>query len=265
VRVLHVWNTAGVASVIAKFMDRFCGTESDVMARALFDPVGLTTYGRTYQDGPLVFLLRAFFRARKYDLVHVHSLDRLVPWLDRFYGSKPLVLLYHGTEILGRWEEKKPRWKHADALAYSTPNLSQGAPGSAFLMPNPVDTDLFSPHPENRRPGTAISIRYGMDEEAERVAKSMSLELSWIDRGSISHREMPTLLSKFEYFLDLRRPVGFAAPVESVGKAALEALACGCKVVDWSGKIIQGLPDVHRPDVVAKEWYSIYKKLEGAS
>ena len=32
-RVLHIWNTAGVASVIAKYMDRILGTRSLVVYR----------------------------------------------------------------------------------------------------------------------------------------------------------------------------------------------------------------------------------------
>jgi glycosyltransferase involved in cell wall biosynthesis len=242
-------------------MDRLCGTESDVMARAVFDQVGLTTYGKTYKDGPFVFLARSFLAARKYDLVHVHSLDRLVPWLDRFYRKKPLVLLYHGTDILGRWDQKKSRWQHADALAYSTSNLSEGAPSKAFLMPNPVDTDLFLPRPGNRRLGTALSIRYGMDAEAEKVAKSRSLELTWVERGKVPHKDMPSYFSQFEYFLDLRRPTGFQAPVQSVGRAALEALACGCKVIDWSGRVLHELPGENRPESVVKRWYTLYQGL----
>lgn len=42
-RILHVWNTAGVASVIAKFMDRLLGTKSLVVHRRAFDLFSVTT------------------------------------------------------------------------------------------------------------------------------------------------------------------------------------------------------------------------------
>ncbi len=260
-KVLHVWNTAGVASVIAKFCDRSGGTRSEVIAREAADPMCLTTYGKRYKDGPAHFTLRALAAAREYDLVHVHSLDRILPWVKRIYGGKPIVMHYHGTDVLGRWEEKRARWQSADFIAYSTPNLSRGAPSSAVHVPNPVDTDLFHSVENARAPRSALSIRYGMDEAAEKKAKELSLTLKFVDRGSVLHKDMPGLLSRFEYFIDMRRPPGFAAPVESLGKAALEALACGCKAVDWSGRVYEGLPEEHRPEVVAEKWLGVYGGL----
>lgn len=260
-RILHVWNTAGVASVVAKFVDRAYKTESLVITRKASDKFGLTTYGKTYANGPFLFLLRAELMARHYDIVHVHSLDRLVPWLKRLYGGRPVVLHYHGTDILGRWEEKSRRWRRADLIAYSTPNLSDGAPAGAVHFPNPVDTDLFYPRGGDRAPSSALSIRYGMDEEARRMAAERSLDLTLVERGSIPYAEMPGLLAKFEYYMDLRRPPGFTEPVKSLGKAALEALASGCKVVDWSGRVLTGLPEENRPETVAQRWYGAYLKL----
>jgi hypothetical protein len=89
----------------------------------------------------------------------------------------------------------------------------------------------------------------------------MGLDLRWLERGSTLHKDLPFLFSKHEYFIDIRTPVGFLSPVKSVGKAALEALACGCKVVDWSGSVLQGLPDEHRPENVASRWIESYRRL----
>lgn len=263
-RILHVWNTAGVASVIAKFVDRGFDTQSLVIARKSMDPFGLTTHGRTYSDGPLMFMLRSELMARSYDVVHVHSLDRVVPWLKRLYRGKPVVIHYHGTDILGRWEEKEPRWSRADVVAYSTPNLSEGGPSIAEYYPNPVDTEFFAPK-SGRVLGSALSIRYGMDAEAAEMARSMSLNLTMKDRGGVKHADMPGLLSKFEYYIDLRKPEGFVEPVHSLGKAALEALACGCKAIDWSGKVYDSLPLEHRPEEVARRWHETYSKIIGPS
>ncbi|MFI5404676.1 MAG: glycosyltransferase [Candidatus Gagatemarchaeaceae archaeon] len=231
-----------------------------VVTRRDSDRFGLTTYGKTYADGPFVFLLRAELMARNFDIVHVHSLDRVVPWLKRLYGGRPVVMHYHGTDILGRWEEKRGRWRRADFIAYSTPNLSEGAPAEAVHLPNPVDTDLFHTGSQ-KTPRSALTIRYGMDEEARKVAAEKSLDLTLVDRGSVPYADMASLLSKFEYYLDLRRPMGFDEPVKSLGKAALEALACGCKVVDWSGRVLEGLPGENRPEAVAARWHSVYEAL----
>ena len=258
-KVLHIWNTAGVASVIAKFTDRLFGTESLVITRKEADRVGLTTYGRTYADGAAVFFSRALLMARRADVVHVHSLDRFVPWLKTLYG-KPLVLHYHGTDIEGRWAEKKGRWRRADFVAVSTQNLLEGAPPSAVHIPNPVDTDLFRWTGVPRAPNSALSFRYGMDAEAGALASKLGLELTWVERWSVPHGKMPDLLSKFCYYIDLRRPPGHSE-ARSVGKAALEALACGCRVVDWSGRVFEGLPPENDPGIVASRWHDVYESL----
>ncbi|MDE1853732.1 MAG: hypothetical protein KGI38_08300 [Thaumarchaeota archaeon] len=258
-RILHVWNTAGVASVIAKFTDRGFHTASTVITRKAADRVGLTTYGTAYPDGAASFFLRAIRMARNADVVHVHSLDRVVPWVKRLYG-KPVVMHYHGTDVEGRWAEKRARWDRADFVAVSTPNLLEGAPASAHFVPNPVDTDVFRPSGAARDPKSALSFRYGMDSEAAEVAKRLGLTITWMDRWSVQHDEMPEVLSKFAYYIDMRKPPGHVQ-ARSVGKAALEALAVGCKVVDWSGKLMEGLPQQNEPTNVAAKWNEVYLQL----
>ena len=245
--------------MIAKFTDRDFGTRSTVITRKAADRVGLTNYGRAYDDGAAVFFARAIWMAGGADLVHVHSLDRIVPWVKRFH-DKPVVMHYHGTDIERRWEQKEGRWKKADYVAVSTPNLLQGGPGSAVYMPNPVDTDIFRPSGAEREKGSALSFRYGMDAEAEQAAKQLGLSLTWLDRWSVPHGKMPDVLSKYEYYIDMRKPPQHIV-AQSLGKAALEALCCGCKVVDWSGKVVGGLPPEHEPTNVAAKWRGVYDRL----
>ena len=258
-KILHVWNTAGVASVIAKFTDRKFMTESAVIARQAADRVGLTSYGRAFPDGPTKFFARTLLMARMFDVVHVHSLDRVVPWVKRLYG-KPVVLHYHGTDIEGRWEEKSGRWKKADYLAVSTPNLLEGGPKRAVHVPNPVDTDLFAPSSVRPDPASAVSFRYGMDAEAEGAAMKLGLQLTWLDRWSVQYKDMPRTLARFAYYIDMRKPPGHEG-ARSVGKAALEALAVGLKIVSWKGTVMEGLPPENEPVAVAGHWNSVYREL----
>jgi glycosyltransferase involved in cell wall biosynthesis len=260
-RILHVWNTAGVGSVIAKFMDRKYGTDSLVITRKAADPVGITTYGKTLASGPWLFSGRALMMARKFDIIHVHSLEGIVPWMKRIYMEKPVVLHYHGGEIRDRWEEKRKTWKQADFVAYATPDMGEGAPEGIDWAPNPVDTDIFRSDSSVRQEGTAVSIRYNMDDEAEGFAQRNGLKLSWIERKMVPHDEMPRLLQKSEYYLDFRRRLVDGKIVRCLGKAGLEALACGCKVADWTGELHEGLPPVHLPDAVAERWHGIYERI----
>ena len=170
-----------------------------------------------------------------------------------------MVMHYHGTDIEGRWAEKSNRWSRADYIAVSTPNLLEGAPSSAVFFPNPVDTDAFRPL-GGRVLGSALSFRYGMDAEAEQAASKLGLKLTWVDRWTVPHDKMPDLLSKYEYYVDMRKPPG-GVVARSIGRAALEALACGCRVLDWSGKVIEGLPPENEPSRVAAKWNEIYQQL----
>ena len=43
-KVLHIWNTAGVGSIIAKYMDKIYGTKSRVVMRKSFDKFDLSPF-----------------------------------------------------------------------------------------------------------------------------------------------------------------------------------------------------------------------------
>jgi len=253
-RILHIGNTAGVASVIAKFMDRMFDTKSLVVMRKVFDKYGLTTYGEAWDCGAKVFAFKCFLLARKFDIVHVHDFDKIVPWLKRFY-SKPVVLHYHGTRIRRRWKERKRFWSKADVVFVSTQDLLEGAPDHAIYVPNPVDIDLFYPKTNcNRKPKSALAFRYHLDEKkAINYAQKYGLQLTFLERN-IPYKETPKILNQYEYYID-------QTEISSLSKTALEALACGCKVINWKGEVIHGLPLEHHPERVVKKVWEIIRSF----
>jgi len=260
-KVLHIWNTAGVASTIAKYQAKLLGWDTWVMTRKVFDRYGLTTYGEALDCGAKIFSLKALIRARGYDVVHVHSLDKLVPWLKAIYPNKPVILHYHGSEIRGKWKERACYWRRADLVLVSTPDLLEGAPRGVTYLPNPVDLELFKPLPGLREEGTALYIIKHQEGEdlswVRKVASKLKLKLTVRDRISdpIDYVDLPTYLNKFEYYIDRNY-------VRSLSKTALEALACGLKVVRWDEKVVEGLPDAHRPANVIKALAELYGNLK---
>jgi glycosyltransferase involved in cell wall biosynthesis len=255
-RVLHIWNTAGVASVIAKYMDRILCTRSLVVHRRAFDRYGVTTYGELWDCDAKVFALRCLLLARKFDLIHVHSFDKLVPYLKLLYPSKPIVLHYHGTDIRGKWLQKQKYWSKADAILYSTPDLlNHETPKLAVYLPNPVDTDLFHEFPGvPRKSRTALAFQYLLDrDKANKYAQKHGLSVEFIDR-SIPHVEMPETLNRYEYYIDRTQ-------IPSLSKTALEALACGLKVVRWDGEVVEGLPEEHKPENVIRRLIEVYNSI----
>lgn len=257
-RVLHICNTAGVASVLAKYMDKYCGTESMVYTRKALDPYGLTMYGEVLDCGAWRFAWKMLWKARKFSLVHVHDFDKLLPWLRMAYKHKPLVMHYHGSRIRFKWRERRTFWQFADAVLYSTKDLAEGAPSDAMYFPNPVDTELFRPVPEClKQPCSALSMDKDLDRVlAEKYAEKYGLKLT-VQALGVPHCEMPRLLSRFEYYIDTKRIEGG----HGLSKTALEALACGVKVIDWKGEVVERLPPMHHPKASVELLHVLYKGL----
>lgn len=255
-----MWNTAGVASTIAKYQHEILGWDSWVITRKKFDPYGLTVYGEALDCGIIQYLLRVLWKARKYDLLHVHSLDKIVPMLKRLYPSKPVILHYHGSDIRGRWREKKNYWHYADLIIVSTPDLLLDAPQEAIYLPNPVDIELFKPNPSLRKRGTALYIvKHQSNENLEwpkKVAEKYNLKLQIIDRKKtpIPYKKLPNILNRFEYYIDRNY-------IPSLSKTALEALACGLKVINWEERIISKFPLKHNPKIIVREIKTIYENI----
>ncbi len=261
-KILHIWDVAGVSLNIAKTMDRLYGTESMIIMRRIFDPFKFLEWGYLFDDTSKKFIIRALFLARKFDLIHIHDVDHplFLYALRRLYPKKPIVLHYHGTSIRNRWKEKKDRLKNVNAIIVSTPDLLEGAPENVIYLPNPIDTELFKPNTK-KEVGKAFHIKYDADDLAMGFARQLNLQLIMHDRkkNPIPYREMPIILSRYEYYIDVRRSEGVI--LKNLSKTSLEALACGCKVVRYDGMIMNGLPEEHKPENVVNKLWSVYTNL----
>lgn len=260
-RILHIWNTAGVGSIIAKYMDKLLGTESLVIHRLAFDPYGVTTYGELWNCGPKTFVLKALLKARKFDITHIHYFDKIVPYLKSLYSKKPIVLHYHGDDIRRKWSLRYKYWRNADAVLYSTPDLlDDETPTYAIYLPNPVDMELFRPMLNLRSTGSGLYlIKHQEGEDVnwpQRVAERYCLKLHVHDlkTSPIAHSRMPYFLNRFEFYIDQNY-------IPSLSKTALEALACGLKVIRWDEEIVEKLPEEHDPAKVVTKLWNIYQKL----
>lgn len=260
-KVLHIWNTAGIGSLIAKYMDMYYDTESYVIMRKSFDPFNQTIYGDVFDMTASRFIIKALWLALRYDIIHVHALDKIVPILK--FLRRKVVLHYHGTDIRGRWKERRKFWEKADVVLVSTKDLLEGAPDHVIYMPNPVDTDLFRDY-NSKQKGYAFHISYGADDIAMNIAKELGLQLVIHDRDKepIPHYMMPHMLNQYEYYIDIKKDKLTNKIIPEMSLTGLEALACGCKVVAWNNKVHEGLPKEYEPRSVVKRVYEIYKEVK---
>lgn len=100
-RILHVWDAAGVAYVLTKYQ-RIQGYESKVIIADGSDRYGIKRFYRDYglTVKPEEFIETYFAEAESADVIHIHSMIGIVirTWM-KFRRSKKIIIHYHGSEI----------------------------------------------------------------------------------------------------------------------------------------------------------------------
>ena len=162
-RILHIWDQAGVACVLAKHQ-RKLGHKVRIMKRAGYDPFGiLDFYGEPQLevDGK-TFIKKAIGQARDYDIVHVHSLYKIIPEIRSKYAEKKLVLHYHGSEARKETKDsvQLDAEQDSNAVIGSTTDLKPYVGNDMIYIHNPVDIDHFRPVKVSRWPdGNAFTFK----------------------------------------------------------------------------------------------------------
>jgi len=284
IKILHVFDAAGVACILAKYQRRL-GHTTEAIIRDGYDGFGIHAFYGTKIVTPktpklkqlgvfgkplrysirtlnvLIFYLYIFFHSRKFDVVHIHCC-----WMACFFTSKPKVVEFHGDDIRKfpsrKWMiDRAVTWwfinhfKHKIPFLVSTPDLLRDLPEAVYL-PNPVDTEHFK-RSELMVKGTAVFFNNWHESSLKRaflLKLKHTLFVLVVDRNErehFSYSSMPQNLSRFEYFIDREG-------IHSLSKTALEALAMGLKVIRWDNRIVEGLPCGHLPENVARKSLEIY-------
>jgi len=229
-KVLYIWNTAGTHSPVATWLIDH-GHDARIIMRSSFDKYGATKLSK---GAIMINSRRSFYWALIKHIIafrptHIHvnaSITGLV--LARFFAPvTPIILQYHGNEVRFR-AKVHPEASLADKVIVSTPDLKR----FGEWVDRPIESIFY--YRGGRKKGTALMVYASYFPDKRALAKSWSakndVELRIYDRdneGWIPFEELPSILSKYEYYLDLK---GISDP-ETCSKTALEAMACGCKVI----------------------------------
>jgi hypothetical protein len=263
--ILHIWDQAGVGCILAKYQEQI-GHETLVIKRKGFDKFGIFSYykGKEVKS----FLAMQFLRiaeklASNYDIIHIHDLMELVPRIKKKYNGKKVILHYHGSRLRNTSQEERENYeKYADLILVSTPDLKDYVDGE--YLPNPVDTKLFS-HRDVIHNEKVLSFMTESEtpEIIEKLLKKQKINLKYetISRKEkpILYEEMPKFLSNYEYLIDLKYFNG--APIPAYSTLGLQALSLGLKVLNHNYEIVEGLPDIHKPENVVQELEKKYSKI----
>src|SRR5215469_18497916 len=293
-RILHVWDQAGVAFELAKYQ-RLRGYDSTAIMAREFDKYGI---GRFYKEYVIdttreEFVQRSLDEARSADIQHIHSRsDMVFKFRKEFRNSKKIILEYHGSDIRRIKKQDLPHrsklsdlavrgiftyrrmrdmilriqlnaQRVADAVIVSTPDLLPLVSNAVYL-PNPIDTDHFTPDKTFERVERERALT--MDTEAIDIGlalkyckqRNVNREIDVYNRikDPIMYKDMPAFLKKYRLYVDVRYIDGKI--LENLSKTALEALACGLEVLDYKLNRRHSLPDEYSPKNVTSRLETIY-------
>jgi hypothetical protein len=297
--ILHVWDQAGVAYTIAKYQQQLQGHEAKVIMIANYNKYGISEFYKQYILNTALeeFTEKCIEEAKSADIIHIHSrIDILIKLRQKFGNSKKIILHYHGTDIRGLKKQKLPHrsqlsdlairsimmyrrirdkvlfrkqmhikaQRMADTVIVSTPDLLHIVAKSIHL-PNPVDTDHFKPDSISKNEqkealtiDTEVTdIQWALDY-CKRHNISLNIEVYNRIKNPIIYKDMPEFLRRYNTYVDIRYVN--KTILQNLSKTALEALACGLKVLDYQLKYRQGLPREHDPINVISRLSNIYSQ-----
>ncbi len=265
--VLHVWDQAGVASVISKYQKRL-GHNVQVLQQAKHDTNDITKLygGHVSKKNKLFFVFVCLSKVKNYDIIHLHDAWWLIHLVHFFYPKKKMILHYHGSMV----RYLKPYWKrklwekYVDKIIVSTPDLlSHKYFKKPIYVPNPVDTELFKRKNPTKYKMAFTALKH--DQSTDQLDSLLSehglnLVLATMkrDQRRIKHGEFPSHLEQYEYYIDVPMYNGQIIPAHSI--CGLQAMALGVKTVAWDFTISDKLPDEHKPEKVVDKLMEVYAK-----
>lgn len=262
-KVLIMWNTAGAFSQIAKWLNEN-GHEARIVMRDEYDIFGHT---RDSGCGVMVgsakdFYLEGMKQILKWrpDVIHSSSSLKMLILARMVAPRTPIILSYHGSDIRYTPTGKvHPMTDLADFIHVVSPDLQEYG-----VWIDRVVNDYFK-YEGGREQKTALmyySPHYYVDSRVEALQWCIDrgITLTIIDRSEpdfvpIPNKEMPAIYSKHEYYLDWK---GQKDEINALSRSALEALACGCKVVHDSDVELIIEPDDY-PMATVENYLMLYE------
>jgi len=299
-RILHVWDQAGVSCLLALYQ-RKLGHVADIIMREEFSAGMMEYYGLTekyfymaekidktttkrkaYYKLPepirnyvrsikrklrsIRFHLKVREAAKNYDIVHIHS-----SWISLlFIPFKKKIIHWHGDDCR-KQPSLKPRFKkwltRLFILIYSRfHTMYVSTPDllrdvpNAEWLPNPVDLDHFS-NRTSFHPRTALYTHSWYESGDHAKFLAVLYGLNLTVLDRTIHTNwIPH--KDFPVYLGKFDVFIDRKEIPSLSKTGLEALALGMVVVQgWDYKVIQGLDRKHHPEICAKRVIEIYEEI----
>lgn len=267
-KILHIWDQASTASVIAKWQ-RKIGHGTAVIKNAKHDKLKETSYYNGFiVKNKYLFVIKSIILAKKFDVIHLHDAWFMVVPLRILYPKKIIIMHYHGTMVRAELKGKKFRLKNekfVDGIIVATPDLlDHDYSKQPYYIPNPVDVELFKPIRTLTNGKALISLKKNQSSsrtlmELQKHGFNVVLE-TLPDELKTIYSNFPTRLMMYEYYADL--PFINGVMIKANSATGLQAMSMGLKVISWDYSVRNSLPDYHHPEHVVKEIEKIYVKCK---
>jgi len=264
-RILHIWDQASTASVIAKYQ-RKLGHETLVIKNAKHDKMKDTSYyGGKIISNKYLFVIKSIITARNYDIIHLHDAWFMVIFLKTLYPKKKIIMHYHGSMVRAELKGKSFRLKNekfVDHIIVATPDLLEhDYSKQPHYIPNPVDVELFKPLSTTLRNNTGMIV-LKKNQSYSKTLKALQkrgfdIKLETISQNEkVEYKLFPTRLVMYEYYVDLPFVNGELIHANSI--TGLQAMSMGIKTISWDYSVSNSLPNYHHPESVVKEIQRLY-------
>lgn len=266
--IFHVLDIAGVPSILSYFHHKLGFGKSELIyheKNTVSASISRFYEGKSFNKFRNL-LLYAIFNGRKFDIIHIHGAEKLIP-VFKLTGKK-IVLHYHGSDIRDPQRAKnRTRIKFrsmADLIVYNAKNMEPNIITSSNVrkefLPNLIDTNHFVKRNNHRSGNLSItSGNHDKDSTINAIKKVGETTIVDLDVQSIPYSLMPSFLSKYEMYIDIRI-MPWGQTLEELSTTAVQALACGCKVYHFD-KIIEKFPSEHSPENVLEKLNGLYKEI----
>jgi len=270
-KVIHIWGICGIGGLLSRYMIKYYPNdyESISIARKSHDVYNHSNeYTLVWDNRASMWLSKCLLKARKFDIIHIHSGISWIKYFRFLYPDSKIVIHLHGTKIRGRWN--KYDLSKADLILVSTSDLLEESPDRTKYLPDPIDEELINNINAlniKKIKGKAFHVDRFAYLKAVEYAIDNKLELFPFNRGitPLDHKNFLIKMAEYEYVIDVKKDFTNSVYEDKILKAisltGLEALALGCKVIDWNNEVIDRLPIEHKSENVALLLNAFYNRM----
>ncbi len=203
-----------------------------------------------------------------YDIVHA-NFGNTAPFAV-FQPTRPIVITYWGSDLMGRFKPINSRFAHFfDEVIIPSPVLSEHVPCEHHVIPFEISTDLFRPMPKRE---ARSELGWEQDEKyvlfpyskardeknyplAQRVANRVDQEINLIAISGVEYEQMP-------YYMNASDAVLITSKRESGPMVIKEASLCNVPVISTDVGFASSVLSTIKNSYVCGSETALVNKLE---